>query len=76
MNPVRDCIFNVLSKCPFIGEDSFIIALGVADDISLMIIEGNVENLVPGINNLRVVLVQLLYLENLQKEEAAKRMKS
>ena len=49
--------------------------MGVAYDISLMIIDGNVENLVQNLNDLRVVFVKNLCLENLHKAEAAKTIK-
>ena len=47
--------------------------MGVIDDISLTFIDRNVENTVQEMKNLRVGFLQLLCLENLYKEEAAKK---
>ena len=69
---VRDCIFNVLYNCEFVGEDKFIRVLSVMDDISLIVIEGKVENLVEEINFLRVVFLQLKCLDKLWNEETEK----
>ena len=41
LNQVRDCIFNILSKCNLLGEDHFIRTLGFKDDISVRIIDRN-----------------------------------
>ena len=42
LNHARDCVISVLSKCDFISEDKIIRVLGIIDDISLMVMDGNV----------------------------------
>ena len=64
-NHVRDCIFDVLSKHDVILEIKIIGVLGVIYDISLMVIDGNFEDLVQEKNNLWVGLMQLFCLEKL-----------
>ena len=61
---------NVIILLKYAKTISVIIA-----DISLMAIDGTVENLVQGINTLRVSFLKLLCLEEQYKEEAAKRDK-
>ena len=46
INLVRDCVISVLSNCDFITEDKTIRVQSVIDDISLMVIDGNVEILI------------------------------
>ena len=50
INHVRDCVILVLSNCDFISEGEIVRVLGVLGDISLMIIDGMVENINVGIN--------------------------
>ena len=69
LNHVRHCVISVLSECHFISPDQFIRALGVIGDISLMIIDGNVEKLVQEINKLKVDFIQIHCLEILYREE-------
>ena len=52
-------------------EDKFIRVVGVMCDMSLMVPDGNVENLVNKIKNLRMGFLQILCLEKLYKDEAA-----
>ena len=52
VNYVRDCIINVFPKSDFYDESLQIRNLDVLDDISLMVIDRNVENRVHEINNL------------------------
>ena len=54
INHIPDCVGIVLSKCNHIDENLHIGVLNVIDDTSLMIINGNVENLVHETKNLRV----------------------
>ena len=72
VNHVRGCVNSVLSKRDFIRKNLNFRALGVFDDISLMVKDGNVENLIQEANNLRFCFRQLLCLENLYKGEVAK----
>ena len=51
LNHVRDCNINVLSKCDFIREDNVIRVLSFMEDISLLVLERNIENLVQEIDN-------------------------
>ena len=60
LNHVRDCVTSVFFQGHFVGEVKFIRLLGVMDDISLMVMNGNVENLVRELSSLRVGFVQLL----------------
>ena len=45
-NHVRDCVISVLNKCDFIEEFEFVWVLDVADNISLMVVDGKVKNVV------------------------------
>ena len=54
LNHVRDCVIIVLTECDNFDENLQIRVLGVIDDISLMVIDGKVGNLVQEISNLRV----------------------
>ena len=72
LNHVRDCLIRILSKCDFMSEDKFIRVVGVMDDVSLMVLDKNDEILVHVMNSWKVEVLQLLCLENLHKDEAAK----
>ena len=65
MDHVRDCKINVLSQCDLINEAPQIKFLYFIDDLSLMVIDGGVENLFPEMKNLTVSLLQMLCLEKL-----------
>ena len=60
MSHVRDCIFDVISKCDLIGENIILRRSGVTDDISLMIINGTVENIIQEKNSLRGVFFTII----------------
>ena len=69
LNRARDCIFKVFSRCDFFSEVISIRALGVIDDIWLMVIDGNNENLVQVNTNLRIRISQLLCLGNVHRQK-------
>ena len=50
------CVGNidVLTECDFISEDKIIKVLAVLDDLSVLVIDGNVENLFQQLNKLRI----------------------
>ena len=54
INHVQDRIIRRLSKCDYISGDILIRLAGVKDAISLMVIDGKVENLVDEIDNFSV----------------------
>ena len=64
---MRDWVKSVLSKCDFKNKDYGIRVLRVIDDISLMVIDGENEDIVLEMNNLRVGTIQLFCLESLKK---------
>ena len=65
LNHVCDFLIDMLFKCDFISEDKNSTVLGVIDDLLLMVIHGNVENLVHEINNSRKGSRKLLCPETL-----------
>ena len=65
LNYVHDYIINVLSESDFKHEDNRIKKLGIIDDISLKVINGDVENIGHDISNQRVAILQMLCLEKL-----------
>ena len=69
-----DSITDISSKCHHFDENIHIRVFGVIDEISLMDLDGNVENLVHERNKLRAGLLQLLCLEQFYKPEAGKRI--
>ena len=73
---VRDCIFNVLSRCDHTDENLRIKVLGIIDELSLIGRYEIVETFVYEISNLRIALSRFLCLEILDKEEAEKNNKS
>ena len=76
LNHVRDCVFRVISICDFLSEDKTIRVLGVIDDISILVVDGNVGILFQEINNLRVGFWQFLCLGKLQKQKQIKKIKT
>ena len=72
LNYVRYCVSNILSRCNHIEGNCRMRVLFIVDDISLVIIVGNVENLVHEKYFLRVGFLHLLCLENLYEEETDK----
>ena len=72
LNHVRDRVVSMLTQCDHFDENPQIRVLAVLDDISLMIIDGKIENVVREINSLRVGVLQLLCLDELYKEEGRK----
>ena len=64
----------MLSKCDFISEDKVIRVLAVIDDISLMVIDGNVGQLAQELNYLRVGLSQLLWFQKFKKQQTNKKV--
>ena len=75
LNHDRDCIFNDLSKYDFMNEDNCIRVLAATDDISLTVIDRNIENIDRELNNLTVGTLQMLCLDKLYEEEADKENK-
>ena len=75
MKHFRGCIIHVLSSRDINDEGLQIRVSDVIVDISLMPINRTVESLVEGVNKLRNGSLKLLCLENLHKEEAAKKNK-
>ena len=57
---MRNSILNLLPKCDHINKNQHIRVLSVVDDISLKVIDGNVDNLVHEINIHGLGLLQLL----------------
>ena len=72
---VQDCIYDLLSKCDRIDKNVYIGVLGVLDVISLMVIDGNVQNLVHEKNILKVGFLKLLSLGQLHEKDAEKDVK-
>ena len=58
-------IFDVLSECDFLSEDKILRVLAVIDDMSVLVIDGNVENLFQEMNNLRIGFYNCFCLEKL-----------
>ena len=65
---------NVLTEIDFKYGNNCIHVVNILDDISLMIIDEDVEKKNDGVkNNLRVVILQMLCFQWLYKEEAEKK---
>ena len=45
LNHIRSCVISVFSKSFFLSEDESVRLIGVLDDISLMVLDGNIEHL-------------------------------
>ena len=69
LNHIRDSVISISIKCDYIKDYEIIGVFDVLDNISLMVQDGKVKKLVQEVNNLRVVLLQLLCLDKLYKED-------
>ena len=64
----------MFSENAFKHEDNRIRVMCIRYDISLEVVDVDVEKLEDGISHLRIAILQMLCLENLCKEEAAKKV--
>ena len=60
------CVGNidVLTEADFISEDKIIKVLAVFDDMSVLVIDGNVENLFQQLNKLRIGFLNVFVEKN------------
>ena len=65
---MRDCIISILSEYVCLDDKLYLRVLISIDVISLMLIDGNLENLDNELVNLRARLLQTLCLEKLFKD--------
>ena len=66
---MRDYIFNLLSESEFEQESNCINLMGIINDISLKVIEEDVENSKHEICYLKVAILQISCLERLYTDE-------
>ena len=69
-NYVRDYTINVLSECDFEHEENRISVMCLLDDISVNVIDGQLENTQHEFRNFRNTLLRMLCLESFCKKEA------
>ena len=68
LNYIRDYTIIVSSERDFKHEDDGIRVLGILDDLSLKVIDGDVKKIEREISNLRFAILQMLCLENFYRE--------
>ena len=72
LNHVHEYINNMLSASDFVHQDNRNRVLGIIDDLSLKVLDRDVENsdIAQELKNFRVGILQLLCLEELNEQEA------
>ena len=65
---MRDCVIKVLSEYNYMDEELYLRVSDIKDDISLKLINKDLDNLVDEVNILRVGLLQLMCLEEPYKD--------
>ena len=65
LNQMRDCIIKILSEFDYKDEKLYLRVLSSIDDVSLLFIDGSLENLGLEIINLRVTNITLIMLRKI-----------
>ena len=68
-------MINVQSESEFLHEYNRVRVIGIVDNLSLKVTDRDVKNIGQAINNLRVGILQMLFLERFYEEEVNKKQR-